>query len=88
MRIDNLKTLKVVLRNGNYTDIGGYPLFIVDEEGDAYHVHCVRHVFRSVVKDTKNNKGGYIMKGVEVNWENKDLECYICHKYIESAYGE
>lgn len=88
MRIDNLKTLKVVLRNGNYTDIGGYPLFIVDEEGDAYHVHCVRKIFKSVVKDTKNNKGGYIMKGVAVNWECDAIYCYECHGVIESAYGE
>lgn len=88
MKINNLTTLKMVLRNGPYAWPGGYPLYLVDEEGDCYHIDCVKGIFKSVVRDTKRGIGGFVMTAVEVNWEGKHLFCYECHKYIDSAYGE
>lgn len=88
MKINNLETLKMVLRNGPYAWPGGYPLYLVDIEGDCYHIDCVRRIFRGVVADTKYRNGGYIMTNVEVNWENTAMWCYECHEIIDSAYGE
>lgn len=88
MKINNLDTLKMVLRNGPYAWPGGYPLYLLDVEGDCYHLECVRRIFRHVVIDTKRGKGGFIMTNVEVNWEDTNLVCYSCHNSIDSAYGE
>jgi len=87
MKINNLETLKMVLRNGPYAWPGGYPLYLVDIEGDCYHIDCVRGMYRSVVNDTKHGSG-FVMTNVEVNWENTAMWCYECHEIIDSAYGE
>ena len=41
MKIDSTAVFKMVVRNGPYTDVGGYPVYFVDDDGDAHCYVCV-----------------------------------------------
>lgn len=85
-KIRSIADLKATLRAGAYAWPGGYPLFLCDEDGDAFHFACVRKMFKSVLLDGSDY--GWKISGCDVNYDDDSLYCALCGERIESAYGE
>ena len=60
---------------------GGYPLYIVMEDGEALCVECGKKEYRLLAE-------GWRPEAPDINWEDPDLYCCHCHERIESAYVE
>ena len=68
---------------------GGYPLALITADGACLCSGCTRKDFRLICAESfQNTNCGFRVAGVEVNWENTDLNCDRCGKRMESAYGE
>ena len=80
--------LKAALRAGATTDLGGYPLYFVTREGEALSFAAVGANLRDALAATR---GGWCSQwnicGVEINWEDTQLECAHSNEPIPSAYG-
>lgn len=67
---------------------GGYPLYIVMEDGDSLCTSCAKRNLGQIAMATSQQyRNGWTAAGVEVNWEDTHLTCDHCCKPIESAYG-
>lgn len=68
---------------------GGYPLFILLEDGEPLCPDCARANFRQIARDTRDHaRSGWDAAGVDIHWEGEPLQCAHCNGDIESAYGE
>jgi hypothetical protein len=68
---------------------GGYPMFGVTNDGGCLCMDCMRKEYKAIAYARRNNdSGGWLVEGVDVNWENPELYCDHCDKRIESAYAE
>lgn len=73
----------------NYTSIGSYPLFVYTADGEMIHPACVKTEYRSYSESTRHNHtSSYIVTAVDVYWEGPAIECPVCGKPCESAYGD
>ena len=90
MEIKTTTDLKTVLRNGQFTKMGGYPLFFICADGEPLSFEAVLQEYKQVLRDVKNNDrfSGWCVIGCDVNWEDESLYCVHSGKKIESAYGE
>jgi hypothetical protein len=86
--IRNLSDLKAVLRAGRYTDLGGYPLYFILEDGESASFEGVRQDWKRVVSDMIDGYGQFRVIGSEVYYEGPPMFCSISGKEIESAYGD
>ena len=82
------QSVKNAIRN-KYAWPGGYPLFIVCDDGAALCPDCAKKEYRQIAHDTvKNWRGtGRNAIGAEINWEDTSLYCDHCGNSIESAYS-
>jgi len=81
-----IKELKTAIRNGAYTDIGGYPLYFVMYDGEAMSFDAVRDNFRHIIRAIKyDGFKDWIPVGVAINWE-EELYCAQTNERIDSAY--
>lgn len=86
--IGNVADLKATLRNGCFTDFGGYPLYFITSDGAALSFDSVKNNFRAVVDSIKNQvNDGWRVVGCDVNYEDTDLYCDHSNEKINSAYG-
>jgi len=86
MEIKTLKDLKYAYQN-KYTNIGGYPLFMIMNDGGSLCIDCVRSEYRNIVDSLKNGvHDGWLPAVIDVNYESYDV-CDHCGKEIETAYG-
>lgn len=76
--------LRATIRNGKTAWPGGYPLFLVNNDGDCICFKCAKSEYKSLSRDLLHNGN----MGCDINYENDDLFCEYCDKQIESAYGE
>lgn len=84
-----LQMVKAALRQGAYTDLGGYPLYFITRDGAALSFEAAREQFRNVVWDHLNHTStGWRIDGLAVNYEDADLFCDHTGKRIPSAYAE
>lgn len=68
---------------------GGYPLFIIMNDGGALCIDCVRAEWRNVARSTVNgDNDGWRAAAADINWEDAFLHCDHCGGRIESAYAE
>jgi hypothetical protein len=94
--IKTVRDLMKVLRNsGSYTSLGCYPLFYVAADGESLHPKCVLENIWSVARAVRDSqrKGfapdrNWQVVGIEINWEDPDMQCAHCNERIESAYAE
>jgi hypothetical protein len=94
--IGSVADLKATLRAGAYAWPGGYPVYLVLEDGCALCFQCAADEFRMLVEDTAQPptpEHGYGPRQwrvdcSKINWEDSDLRCEHCAKLIESAYGD
>lgn len=63
-----------------YTDLGGYPLYYADDEGDVFCPDCVN--------DPSNTFEPGSVKYSDINYEDAHLMCDGCHEDIAAAYVE
>lgn len=87
--IANVGDLKAALRHGQFTNLGGYPLYFITSDGEALSFEAARDNFRQIVDsiDGRHNDGWRIV-GLDVNYEDDDLVCAHTGKKIPSAYGD
>lgn len=86
--IKTVAQLKATLRAGKYTDLGGYPLYLITSDGGALSFESARKNFKSVVDSIKNNHNdGWRVVACDVNYENDDLYCDHSNQKIDSACG-
>ena len=68
---------------------GGYPLAMITADGAYLCPDCARKEFHLICEESfQNTNCGFRVAGVDVNWENTELNCDHCGKRMESAYGE
>ena len=68
---------------------GGYPLYALMQDGGALCVDCVNSEIKLVIDSTlADERDGWSVETVTVNWEDAELYCDHCNQLIESAYGE
>ena len=88
-RIATAAQFKATLRDGASTDLGGYPLFLICEDGAPLCFGCARQEARNILPTYRTKtRGGWRVVCCEVNWEDADLTCDHCAKPIPSAYGD
>jgi hypothetical protein len=84
-----IQRVKGVLRAGEFTDVGGYPLYFVTRDGAALSFDAVRAEFAQVCEAFNADAStGWLLDHVAVNYEDADLVCDHTGKPIPSAYGE
>ena len=85
-----LLEIKQALRNGPYAWPGGYPMYFVTSDGEAFSFEGARECWRDIVRVHLNNlrSSGWHIAGVDINYENPDLYCAHTGKRIESAYAD
>ena len=68
---------------------GGYPLYIVMEDGEALCVECGKQEYRLLAEASRDkDRSGWRPEAPEINYEDPDLYCCHCSTRIESAYAE
>ena len=83
-----MQTIKQAIRE-KYAFPGGYPLYIVTNDGGSICVECARAEYKQIAHDTvKGWKTGWDCAGSDINWEDSELFCDHCGEKIESAYGD
>ncbi len=84
----DLTQIKQAIRD-RYAWPGGYPLFLVCNDGAALCVDCGRSEFQQVAVDTALGwRTGWDVAAPAINFEDADLICDHCNESIESAYGD
>lgn len=89
--IETVADLKATLRAGQWTDVGGYPLYLVMADGEALSFDAARSEFRSLVDAIWNRTSvidGWRPVACEINYEDGFLYCSHTGNRIPSAYAE
>lgn len=76
-----------------FTDLGGYPLFLIMADGGCLCADCAtkeKGLIHGSMFDARrgHNDKQWIPYGIEINYEDAALFCDHCNKRIESAYAE
>ena len=82
-----LNDIKLHLREGQFTSLGGYPKFFVACDGSALSFDWVRDNWKDVCHDYISFESP-VIDGVAINWEDPDLYCDGSNKRITSAYAD
>lgn len=86
---ENWQHIKQALRD-TYAWPGGYPLYIVMNDGEAMSIEAARKNYKNLCRAyvTKDNRSGWYAFAPDINWEDTELYCCDSGKRIESAYGD
>ena len=84
-----IRDLKKLLRNGEFSWPGGYPRYFVTFDGEPLCFKCARKEFRLIIRAMKQkSRDGWCLIGYDIHWEGGPLQCCNCNAEIPSAYGE
>jgi hypothetical protein len=85
-----LAKIKEALRSGPYAWPGAYPLYFVTTDGGALSFKTVRQEWRCIVDAhlRRDQRCGWAIEAVDINWECPDLYDDHTGERIESAYAE
>ena len=87
--IKTVADFKATLRAGAYAWPGGYPMFLITQDGKTLHFDCAKDNAYQVIWEIINDcNGGWRVVACEINYEDNDLHCDHCSEPIESAYGD
>ena len=85
---NNMQAIKQAIRD-KFAWPGGYPLYIVANDGGSFCIQCARAEYKQIAHDTvKKWQTGWDCAGSDINWEDSELLCDHCGEKIESAYGD
>lgn len=91
MEINTVKELANAVRQGNYTLLGGYPIYFVCADGGVLSPKAVKDNYKLIARAVKE-KGVYNRSwqvvGFDINWEDPNLYCCDTNERIPSAYAE
>lgn len=93
--IENSHQLRATLRAGQWAWPGGYPMYLVVDDGACLCFDCARKEYRllaiSIREYARNGKrysnDSWRVVACDINWEDPNLYCDHCGKSIQSAYG-
>jgi hypothetical protein len=74
--------LRATIRRGGFVWPGGYPLYLINKDGDCICFKCAKENYKSLSRDLLHNGSLH----TDVNFENNDLICDYCNNQIEPAY--
>jgi hypothetical protein len=77
-----------LLRAGDFTGVGCYPVFLLCADGGAIHPSCAKANALAVGRAKRNHDSQWAVVGAGCNWEDSDMVCDECNERIESAYAE
>lgn len=85
-----ISKIEEYLSNGPYAWPGGYPLYFLASDGEALSFKAVKDNLDEIRDSHARNDrtGGWLLIGVDTNWEDGNLTCSHTGDFIESAYGE
>ena len=85
----NLPDIKNIIRHP-YAWPGGYPQFFITADYAALSVESARENWREICGAwfDDDSSGGWLITGIEINWEDASLYCDHSGDRIESAYAE
>lgn len=89
--ITNAAKFKAALRAGQYSDVGGYPLYFILADGESLSFDGALLNFKSIVREFAiplREQGDWRVVSCQINYEDTDLHCVATGKLIPSAYGE
>lgn len=67
---------------------GGYPRYLLMDDGGALCPKCVRENRSDIIKATlRGYRSGWAAAGSDINWEDHALRCDHCNAQIEAAYS-
>ena len=87
--IKTIADLKATLRAGIWARPGGYPLYLIAQNGNAISFKGAREYFEDIIfAMNRHGDQGLIIISTQVNYWDNDLYCVLTDERIESAYGE
>lgn len=88
--IHDVTELKATLRAGAYAWPGGYPLYILLQDGSPISYDTARKEFRQLVDAMRdqNLRNDWRPVATDINWEDPDLFDAHSGERIPSAYAE
>lgn len=87
MKIDTVKELLDVVRQGKYSSVGSYPLFYMTADGGVLSYDSVCQNIWQVARAIRNGDDRqWRVVAVDVNWEDPNLYCDDSGEAIEAAY--
>lgn len=91
--IKGLNEVKAALRQGPYTDLGGYPVYFIMQDGSPLSFQTVMDNWPKVVNATLSDPPGHgcvmwQVESIHVNYENTTLYDAHTGERIPAAYEE
>ena len=87
--ITNSLQLRATIRAGKYSNWGGYPLFLVTNDGASLCFDCARKEYYLLARSMRDQSNdGWRVVACDVNYEDHALFCDHCGGQIPSAYSE
>ena len=88
MNINSISDFRRAVRNGPYAWPGGYPLYFVCSDGEALSFAAAKQERRLILEALRDNdRSGWRVVGVDVNYEDAELRCAHTGELIEAAYA-
>ena len=88
----NIKTVsqfKATLRNGRFTDLGGYPLYFLTSDGQPMSFEAAESEAKEIIEAIrKKDNSGWRIVGCYINYEDNEMFCCHTNEQIEPAYAE
>lgn len=89
-KIDSTSKLLATIRAGDSTDLGGYPVVLITNEGDVCKPSSLAKdksaLYGELWNFRSNNRNRII--ACDVFYEGSPVECFVSGEMIESAYGD
>ena len=77
------------MRHGAYAWPGGYPRYFLCHDGEALSFAAAKENRRLILDAiATQDRSGWQIVGVDINWEDGELHCAHTGERIESAYAD
>lgn len=86
-KITNSLELRATIRADAVAWPGGYPLYLVCEDGGCLCFKCARQAYPTLARAWRSDVTSWKVVACEVNWEDTGLTCDHCNEPIPAAYG-
>jgi hypothetical protein len=88
-RPETFADIKAALRAGEFTSVGGYPLYFLMGDNEAMSFDSARRNIDSICYAMQHEgpRDSWRIVGIEINYEDDELYCVHNNSRIPSAYG-
>lgn len=87
-RIENAAQLKATLRAGSFSDLGGYPLYLICADGEVLSFEAARDNLRECLGAYATGARDWRVVACEINYEDSSLYCAHTGERIPPTYAE